>query len=208
LFIDHFSFHCSEASVVFCVGGMFLGVILVGYIFCLWFCYWTASCSADQKKTPAPENVGSCIPTTVLPSGQIVIQCSGTWQHLPACQIWTSPVNSLKWCPDPRLGVTITRQCTVLAEFTSMTKQPAVPRHSLPHDVPLFVWMRCIKTIRNKHPCCRKEAAWCFVSVSSFNTTVRQVQVLLQIYHCEQINSVLFSSLRRGRAWCCRLWWI
>ena len=42
-------------------------------------------------------------------------------------------------------------------------------------------------------------------SVSSFNTIICRTQVLLQIYRCVQINSVLFSSLCRGRAYC-RLW--
>ena len=44
--------------------------------------------------------------------------------------------------------------------------------------------------------CCRRETARCFVSVSS---TIRRVQILLLIYGCVQLNSVLLSSLRRRR---------
>jgi len=38
---------------------------------------------------------------------------------------------------------------------------------------------------------CHGEAAQCFVSVSSSNSTIRRAQVLLQIYRCVQINSLL-----------------
>jgi len=43
-------------------------------------------------------------------------------------------------------------------------------------------------------PCCRREAARCFVSVSSFHSTIRGLQVSLQIYGCVQSIFVLFSS--------------
>jgi len=38
-----------------------------------------------------------------------------------------------------------------------------------------------------------------FTSVSSFNGTIRRVQVPFQIYDCMQLNSVMFSSLYPGR---------
>ena len=45
----------------------------------------------------------------------------------------------------------------------------------------------------------RREAARRFVSVSNFNSTIRRVQVPLQIYRCVQLYSVLFySALTRG----------
>ena len=59
----------------------------------------------------------------------------------------------------------------------------------------------------DKKLCCRKEAARCFVSVQlqyKTSTAVFYYQLFrLQIYHCVQLNSFLFSSLRRIRP-CCR----
>ena len=59
----------------------------------------------------------------------------------------------------------------------------------------------------NKKLCCHKEATRCFVSVQlqyKTSSAVFYYQLFqLQIYHCVQLNSFLFSSLQRTGP-CCR----
>ena len=52
-----------------------------------------------------------------------------------------------------------------------------------------------------QQPCCCREVAQWFVYVNSFNTTIREAQLLLQIYHCMQIILFWFVPFLSARLW-------